>query len=112
MLEMPLMHAYEGFIADNFTLTVTLPTGASDIKVEIPDLTSFTYSTDNLYFGTLDFIGRPQVRINLNNANAVMHSKDFRLKFKMDMWSIIQKPVALSLVLFGFLFAFIVINRF
>jgi len=112
VLEMPLMHAYDGYIADNFTMFVTLPSGASDITVELPAENGASITTDGLFFGTLDFFGRPQVRINMSNVNGVLHAKDFRLKFKMDTWAIAHKPIQLSIVVFGFLLCFIVIFRF
>ena len=114
VLEMPFMHAYEGYIADNFTMFVTLPSGASDIKVDLgfDDDKTVDITTDGLYFGTLDFLGRPQVRINVANANGMMHGKDFRIKFKLDTLAIAQKPLLLSAVIFGFMLVFIIVFRF
>jgi hypothetical protein len=32
-LVMPIMHPYEGLLAQNYTVSVTLPSGAKEIKV-------------------------------------------------------------------------------
>jgi hypothetical protein len=34
-LVMPIMHAYENILAENYTISVTLPLGATDIKVTL-----------------------------------------------------------------------------
>jgi oligosaccharyltransferase complex subunit alpha (ribophorin I) len=66
---------FDEFLAENYTLKVILPEGATNIKFHLP------FSVDSvengLHFSTLDYIGRPSITITKNNVHKLIHNEAF-----------------------------------
>ncbi len=69
------LHDFDDIIAENYTLKVVLPEGATDIKVHLP------FSVDSeersSLFSTLDYIGRPVVVLKKANVVSSLHQDYF-----------------------------------
>lgn len=114
-LTLPLLFTYQSIVAEKYNILVTLPTGAYNISVDFPYSYGVSIDTEyDLWFGTLDIIGRPVVKIDMPNANSVLHKFDtFKINYKVDQfWSILIKPLGIVVVIFGFLICFLISFRF
>jgi oligosaccharyltransferase complex subunit alpha (ribophorin I) len=64
-------------LAENYTLKINLPEGATNIKVHLPfDVDSME---EGLYFSTLDYIGRPSITIKKSNVYSSLHKQPFQV---------------------------------
>lgn len=66
------LHNYENILAENYTLKVILPEGATNIVAHLP----FEVDSEErgLHFSTLDYLGRPVVIIKKNNVVSSIHN--------------------------------------
>jgi len=53
------MHAFDKSIAENYVVKVTLPEGATNIRLELASDINPDSVELGKYFGTLDYFGRP-----------------------------------------------------
>lgn len=54
------LHDYDVLIAENYTVKVSLPYGATNIKVDLPFEVNYL-STEEKFYDTLDFFGTPMI---------------------------------------------------
>lgn len=77
-------------LAENFTLKINLPEGATDIKVHLP------FEVDSIdedkYFSTLDYIGRPQITIKKSNVFSSLHKKPFQVTYELSTQGMFIEP--------------------
>jgi oligosaccharyltransferase complex subunit alpha (ribophorin I) len=78
-------------LAENYTLKVILPEGASSIKVHLP----FAVDSldESLYFSTLDYIGRPQLTIKKTNVISSLHKESFQVSYEMSANALLIEPL-------------------
>jgi len=100
------LHNYDVFLAENYTVEVVLPFGATDIKLDLPFDGITTHS--ELEFSTLDFFGKPKLVIKKKNATSVLHEKNFQVTYRFEQKYMLVKPLALSITIFGFYFMAII----
>ena len=84
---------FTDIIAKNFTVSVALPEGASNIELNLPIETKYTV-THEKYFSFLDFFGRPMVVINLKNAYDI-HNVNFVINYNYSSGWMLFKPFLL-----------------
>jgi oligosaccharyltransferase complex subunit alpha (ribophorin I) len=84
-------HDLADILAENYTLKVILPEGATDIKVHLP------FSVDSvdhsLYFSTLDYIGRPMITMKKDNVHSSLHKQPFQVSYKMSANGLLIEPL-------------------
>ena len=71
------MHDIEDILAENYTLKVILPEGATNIKVTLPF--KVDHQETGLHFSTLDYIGRPTLIIKKANVISSLHDDYFQV---------------------------------
>ena len=91
-LVVPFYHSYDTLLTEDYTVEVTLPNGAKNIKV------SFVYlnlvqvhvpfevdeiNYDGKSYGTLEFWPSTKVSIKLKNANSLLNAKDFAVTYTL-----------------------------
>ena len=81
-LEFDFLHNYDVLLAENYTVEVILPFGASDFVIESPvEYDSFHVEKSWL---TLDFAGTPKLVIKKNNAFDYEHGKTMRITYRFN----------------------------
>lgn len=83
-LEVDFMHAWDKSLTEDYTVRVILPEGAHNIKLELPFHVTGADITTEKYFGTLDFFGRPALRIHQKNAVHDICDGLIRVKYEFD----------------------------
>lgn len=97
---------YTDMLAKNYTVKITLPEGADNIKVVLPVGTEYTVSYDK-EFGCLDLMGRKSVIVNLNNMYDAFNTNIY-VYYDYQWILLFVKPVIL-IVYFLILFAVMII---
>ena len=99
-----LLHDFDGILAENFTLKVILPEGATDVKAHLPfEVDSIE---NGLHFSTLDYLGRPVLIIKKDNVISHLHKSHFQVTYTFKNTSLLIEPIYVIAVLFVmFLFA-------
>lgn len=59
ILEVDFMHAFDKSITEDYVVKITLPEGATNIKLELASDINPDSIEMGKYFGTLDYFGRP-----------------------------------------------------
>lgn len=102
------MHGYDDSLTEDYTVRVMLPEGASNIKVILPSGCGITNDdiTMGKFFGTLDFFGRPEIKINKKNVVYQLCDETLRVKYHFDNSSdLYLEPICMFAMLFS-LFSF------
>lgn len=108
-LEIPFLHNFDVLLAENYTVEVILPYGASEITFDIPfDIDSSSIEKSTL---TLDFFGTPKLVFKKSNVFSHLHAKNIKVSYKFDERYNLVKPVGLSLTIFGFFILAIFFSR-
>jgi oligosaccharyltransferase complex subunit alpha (ribophorin I) len=85
-LEVDFMHGYDKSLTEDYTVKVILPEGASNIRVIMP--TGCGITNENLsmgkFFGTLDWFGRPELKIVKKNVVHDLCDDTLRVKYTFD----------------------------
>jgi oligosaccharyltransferase complex subunit alpha (ribophorin I) len=72
-------HDYSDVLAENFTLRVILPEGATNVQVHLP------FAVDSMetsaYFSTLDYIGKTLITITKKNVHSLLHKQPFQVSY-------------------------------
>jgi hypothetical protein len=78
-LEFDFLHNYDVLLAENYTVEIILPYGASDFKIETPvEYESFHVEKS---FLTLDFFGTPKLVLKKSNAFSHEHTQKVRVTY-------------------------------
>lgn len=72
MFNFTYLHAYDVLLTEDYTVEVTLPYGAHDIKAILPFDMKEQYIVDS--FSTLDFFGRPKLVLKRSNVHFSLHN--------------------------------------
>ena len=109
MLNTTFGFPFKEIIAEELTVRVILPEGASDIEYILPfDVDRTEFEERSSY---LDVTGRPVVVFYKKNA-VDFHRKPFQVLYKMSQLRVLGEPLMLSGVIFGFLMLLIIYFRF
>ena len=102
-------HDHQGILAENFTMTIRLPEGATNIKVHVPFAVD---SIENsLYFSTLDYIGRPEVIIKKSNVHSDLHHVPFQVSYSFASSGLFIEPIYVIAFFFACFLSTIVYSR-
>ena len=84
-------HDIADILAENFTLKVVLPEGATNIKVHLP------FAVDSieqgLHFSTLDYIGKPMITIKKDNVLSQLHKQPFQISYDFSTQGLLIEPL-------------------
>lgn len=100
---------FEDIIAKNYTVSVALPEGASDIELKLPIDSKYTV-TQEKYYSFLDLFGRPMVNINIKNAYDI-HKVYFQINYNYSSGWMLFKPILLILFFFTIFLGLIISSR-
>jgi oligosaccharyltransferase complex subunit alpha (ribophorin I) len=92
-LEVDFMHSWDKSLTEDYTVRVILPEGAHNIKLELPFHVTGSEITTEKYFGTLDFYGRPTIRIVKPNAVHDICDGLIRVKYEFDSNTMMIEPI-------------------
>lgn len=107
-LEVDFMHAWDKSLSEDYTVRVILPEGATNIKLELPFQVTGADVTMGKYFGTLDYFGRPEIKINKLNAVHEICDGPIRVKYEFEKATFYLEVFQLAgLVFLVFLFLII-----
>jgi hypothetical protein len=85
-LEVDFMHGYDKSLTEDYAVKVILPEGAANIRVIMP--TGCGITNENLsigkFFGTLDWFGRPEIKIEKKNVVHDLCDDTLRVKYTFD----------------------------
>jgi oligosaccharyltransferase complex subunit alpha (ribophorin I) len=84
-------HDLSEILAENFTLKVILPEGATNIKVHIPFEVDSIES--GLHFSTLDYIGKPLITIKKDNVVSQLHKQPFQVSYDFSSQGLLIEPL-------------------
>lgn len=88
-----LSHPYNDIVAENFSLSIVLPEGATDIDLQLPfEVDSVERSTVYKY---LDLRGRTNITLKRRNVMEKYHDKFITVTYKLSAFDIYLKPVIL-----------------
>jgi oligosaccharyltransferase complex subunit alpha (ribophorin I) len=100
---------FSDILAENYTLKVILPEGATNLKVHLP------FAVDSveheLYFSTLDYIGRPQITIKKANVISSLHKQPFQVSYQMSSQGLLIEPLYVICFFFVCLLSAIIYGR-
>jgi hypothetical protein len=103
------LHDYDVLMTENYTLEVTLPYGARDIKMDVPiEIDSYTVESNS---GTLDFFGKPKLVVRKLNVHYSLHNVNFSVTYRYDPKYMLIKPLVFSGVVFMVYLLAIVLQR-
>lgn len=102
-------HDFSEIVAENYTLKVILPEGATDIKVHLPF--GVDSVSEDLYFSTLDYIGRPQLIIKKANVYSQLHKQPFQVSYHMSAQGLLIEPLYVIAFFFICFLAAIIYGR-
>lgn len=91
-------HDLSEIVAENFTLKVILPEGAKNIKVHLPFAVDSIDS--DLYFSTLDYIGRPLITIKKSNVISHLHKQPFQVSYDFSSQGLLIEPLYVIAMIF------------
>ena len=105
-----LSHQFEGITAEDFTLKIILPEGASNIHVNLPFEMETT--TRNVY-RYLDMRGgRTEIELRAKNIHRQYHNKDITITYRLTALDLWFKPFLVIFYTFAvFLFLIAVLNQ-
>lgn len=85
-LEVDFMHGYDKSLTEEYSVKVILPEGAKNIRVIMPSGCGITQENIEMgkFFGTLDWFGRPQVKISKSNVVHDLCDDTLRVKYSFD----------------------------
>ena len=85
-LEVDYMHAYDHSLTEDYTVRIILPEGAENIELELPGALENTIGSIEmgLFFGTLDYFGRPQITIRSPHAVHELSDDIIRVKYTFN----------------------------
>jgi oligosaccharyltransferase complex subunit alpha (ribophorin I) len=102
-------HDFNNILAENFTLRVILPEGASNVKVHLP------FSVDSMetssYFSTLDYIGKTLITIKKKNVHSLLHGQAFQVSYDFSDQAMFIEPMYVIVFFFACYLAAIVSAR-
>ena len=107
-LEVDFMHGYDKSLTEDYAVKVILPEGAQNIRVILPSGCGITEENISMskFFGTLDWFGRPQVKISKKNAVHDLCDDTLRVKYTFDN----SKDMALEpICMFSMVFSLFII---
>jgi oligosaccharyltransferase complex subunit alpha (ribophorin I) len=78
------MHAYDKSLTEDYQVKVILPEGATNIQVELVGLIEPDSIDVGKYFGTLDYLGRPEIIIKKKNAVHEICDSTLRVTYTFD----------------------------
>jgi oligosaccharyltransferase complex subunit alpha (ribophorin I) len=106
------MHAWDKSLTEDYTVKVILPEGAHNIKLELPFHVTGAEISMEKYFGTLDFFGRPAIRINKSNAVHDICDGLIRVKYDFDnSTQLLIEPIQLTGLIFIIFLTLIFLNN-
>lgn len=94
--------------AEQFTLSIVLPEGASDYKIWLNDEEIPFEESKSFWF--LDYTGKPTLKVNRGISSKAQH-RNIKVTYKFNPRSILKKPFIVFLAFFAFFFALIVAKR-
>lgn len=96
------MYNYDILLAENYTLEIILPYGASDFSIDLPfDIESNKIGQS---VSTLDFFAKPKLILKAKNVFSHLHAKPLKLSYKFDETTgLLIKPLATATLIFVFL---------
>jgi hypothetical protein len=98
---------FSDIIAKNYTVSIALPEGATEIDIKLPIDSKYTVTYEK-YFSFLDFFGRPMVVINVKNAYDI-HNVYFQINYNYSNGWMLFKPILLILF-FALIFGFLILS--
>ena len=110
-LEIDFMHGYDKSLTEDYTVKVILPEGSSNIRVIMPSGCGITNEHISIgkYFGTLDWFGRPELKIHKTNVVHDLCDDTLRVKYTFDN----SKDLALEpICMFAMLFSLFALAMF
>jgi len=111
-LEVDYMHAWDRSLVEDYTVRVILPEGATNIRLELPFQVTGADITLEKYYGTLDYFGRPTLKIQKPNAVHDICNGLVRVKYQFDNQKMIYlEPLQLTALIFVLFIAMIVVSR-
>ena len=101
-LEIDFLYNYDILLAENYTVEIILPYGASDFEIDLPfDIESTQISHS---ISTLDFFAKPKLVLKTKDVFSYLHSKPLKLSYKFDETTgLLIKPLATASLIFVFL---------
>ena len=102
-------HDLSDILAENFTLRVILPEGATNVKVHLP------FAVDSMetssYFSTLDYIGKTLITITKKNVRSLLHKQPFQVSYDFSDQAMFIEPMYVIVFFFACYIAAIVSAR-
>lgn len=107
--EFDFLYNYDVLLAENYTVEIILPYGATDFKIDtLIEYDSFHVEKS---YSTLDFSGTPKLVIKKFNTFDYEHGKKMRVSYRFNQSYMLIKPFVLSLTVFAFYLLAIISNR-
>ena len=92
-------HDLSDILAENYTLKIILPEGATNVKVHIP------FEVDSMetspYFSTLDYIGKTLITIKKNNVHSQLHKQPFQVSYDFSDQAMFIEPMYVIVFFFA-----------
>lgn len=92
-------HDFNDILAENYTLRVILPEGATNVKVHLP------FAVDSMetgsYFSTLDYIGKTLITIRKQNVHSVLHRQPFQVSYEFSDQAMFIEPMYVIVFFFA-----------
>lgn len=92
-------HDFNDILAENYTLRVILPEGATNVKVHLP------FPVDSMktgsYFSTLDYIGKILVTIRKENVHSLLHKQPFQVSYDFSYQAMFIEPAYVIVFFFA-----------
>ena len=85
--EFDFLHNYDVLLAENYTVEVILPFGASDFVIDTP-IDYDSYHLEKSYL-TLDFAGTPKLVIKKFNAFDFEHGQKVRITYRFNQYYVL-----------------------
>lgn len=106
------MHAWDKSLSEDYTVRVILPEGSTNIKLELPFQVTGAEVTMGKYFGTLDYFGRPEIKINKLNAVHEICDGPIRVKYEFDnSTTFYLEPIQLAGLVFLVFLSLMILSR-
>lgn len=97
-----LSHPYNDIVAEDFSVSIVLPEGATDIHFDDP--IGFDSIQQSTVYDYLDLIGRTSFTMSKKNVMEKYHDKTITVTYKLSAFDHYRKPALVCIYMFVLLF--------